>query len=301
MSSYPLHKVIESINVPHRLRMGLAVLRSDEPWFDVDESLGAELVEKDRLFSERRDDVFVELSSSRRAQHEIANTLAATLLRDYPKRYRRDGDTLVIDGGVGRAVLTETGEGSRPPLEVISRVLQEDLCVMERMGGRWCLSAASVCFPTRWDLRSKLGLPLDAIHDPVPGYRELLASSADRFFDGLAPGRTVWRSNWSLVDTPVLFQPRSHAGSKRAREIDAQNAGEKIWWRLERQTLHRFPESDAILFTIRVYQIELREFRGDREAAKALGDAIRTMPQDLQSYKAILGLRDAVLAYLSDA
>lgn len=296
MSSYAPQKVLDAIKVPHRLRMGLTRLRPEELWLDVDDALLDELGEKERLLAERHDEVFVELAESRPAQREIANTLLETLLRDYPDRYRRDADTLLIDGKAHAFSVADLVDDARAPLEVISRFAQEDLCVMERRGGRWCLSAGSVCFPTRWDLRSKLGLPLDAIHGPVPGYREVLAASVDRFFEGLVVGRTVWRSNWSLVDDPTLFQPRVHPAN--ARQIDARNAGEKIWWRLERQTLHRFPGSDAVLFTIRVYQTPLRILRADKEAARALAGAIRTMPEALLRYKSIPPFRDAVVSYL---
>src|SRR6185295_19156177 len=107
----------------------------------------------------------------------------------------------------------------------------------ERNDAGWCLTAAAVCFPTRWDLPSKMGLPLATIHDPVPGYRARVVAPADRFFDALAPGPVFRRANWSLLDDPALFQPVARRGGGPNEAIDAHNAGDAIWFRVERQTL----------------------------------------------------------------
>ena len=41
----------------------------------------------------------------------------------------------------------------------------------------------------------------------------------------------------SLTDLPDLFQPLRPEGAGREVSVDAQSAGDKIWIRLERQTL----------------------------------------------------------------
>ena len=44
--------------------------------------------------------------------------------------------------------------------------------------------------------------------------------------------------------------------------VSAQNAGERLQTRCERETLSRFPRTGAILFTIRTHMRKLSEFEG---------------------------------------
>ena len=43
------------------------------------------------------------------------------------------------------------------------------------------MSAAALCFPSRWRLQNKIGKPLSAVHAPVPHYADRLARPVDRF------------------------------------------------------------------------------------------------------------------------
>ncbi len=275
--------------------MGLSVLGAEEPWIEIDEHLGDELREKERLFAAHRPQVYVEEPRSLPAQREIRDVLAEHLCARHPELYRRRGDGLEV-AVLGATLPLETPD--RPPLECASRWVQEDLCVMERWDGAWRLSAGSVCFPTRWNLPSKLGLPLTDIHAPVPGYAETLAHSADRFFDAMPTGRTVWRVNWSLSDRPDLFQPLRDGAPRPATAVTPENAGDTVWIRIERQTLRRFETSDAILFTIRVHRRRLRSLCAEPTAAAGLVGALRSMDSALHGYKSLPPLHDAVVAYL---
>lgn len=275
--------------------MGLSVLHPGEPWIDIDDELGPDLREKARLLKEHHDQVYVEVASSLGAQREIRDVIADHLCEEHPDLFSRIGERLFVAALDKETALEAPG---RSPLECASRWVQEDLCIMEYSEGAWRLSAASVCFPTRWDLPTKLGLPLTEIHAPVPGYEEALAASADRFFDRLRVGRIVWRVNWSLTDRSDLYQPSGHGRTTRAAEITPENAGDKVWTRVERQTLRRFPKSDAILFTIRVQRSRLRDLAGDPAAAAGLIGALRSMDTDLHRYKSLPVLHEAVVAYL---
>ncbi len=275
--------------------MGLSVLHPDEPWIELDADLGTELREKARLFGEHHSQVYVELSRSLDAQREVRDTLAEYLCDRHPDQYSIQGECLRVAALDEDCVMEGPGLS---PLEAASRWIQEDLCIMEEWDGAWRLSAGSVCFPTRWDLPSKLGLPLSEIHTPVPGYQEKLAVSADRFFARLKTGRTVWRVNWSLTDIPDLFQPGGGGRVTRVAEITSENAGDRVWLRVERQTLRRFPRSGAILFTIRVHRSRLRDLRADPGAAEHLAGSLRSMDPDLHRYKSLPVLHDAVTEYL---
>ena len=138
------------------------------------------------------------------------------------------------------------------PLHSASLLVQEDLCVMSRIDGQWVLTAASVCFPSRWDLTEKIGTSLRQIHAPVPHYEERIGQATDTMFDKFEVDRPVWRINWTILDNPELFQPKSIH-----RDVDPdlslEGFAQKIYFRIERQTLRVLPKTRDVLFTIRTY------------------------------------------------
>lgn len=268
-------------DVPHRLKMGLAVLAPNESWIEVDGDYERDLREKRHLFATQRDRVLAVLPGSEPAQREVRELIARQLGDQQAALARMQGE-----------------DPSDCAIESAACLVQEDLCIMERNDAGWCLTAAAVCFPTRWDMPSKLGLPLATIHDPVPGYRERVAASADRFFDVLTSGPVFRRANWSLLDDPALFQPVARRGGGPNDEIDAHNAGDAVWFRTERQTLQRLPATGAILFTIRIHRAPLRVLAQNPADAAAFAASVRSIDADLARYKALGVVRDAALAYL---
>jgi len=293
----PPRAVVDAVETPHRLTMGLAAVPPGEPWLEVDAALAEDLREKARLLRERRNEVFVELPESRPAQREALGVVVDALTHSYPQLYASDA---------GRLAVRATGEehdldaATAPPLETAARCVQEDLCVMEERGDGWRLTAGAVCFPTRWQLRPMLGRSMTGIHERVPGYRRELDRSANRFFDGMKTGNVFRRGNWSLMDDPALFQPTGKHRDGKPVGLDARNAGQKVWLRVEHQTLQRLPLTGAILFGIRIHRTRLDAVAREPESVRALLGAIETMAPAMQLYKSLGLVRDAAVGYLSD-
>ena len=283
------------LRAPHRMAMGLSLLPDDSTWLQLDTDWVRDLRRKRRLLSERRAQVLALTPGSEPAQAEVLEAVGRALLTHHPGRVVREGSVLAVPE-LGEWLETSPAPGA---LERAASLVQEDLCVLERGSEAWCLTAACVCFPTRWDLPSKLGLPLAAIHDPVPGYRERLALSADRFFDALQAGRIAERANWSLVDSAELFQPL-HGNQGHGRHVTPENAGETVWLRVERQTLRRLPRTGAIMFTIRVHRDRLGAFVRFPERARLLAEDLRSLPEELARYKSLPDLRGPALALLDE-
>jgi hypothetical protein len=80
--------------------------------------------------------------------------------------------------------------------------------------------------------------------------------------------------------------------------INAENAGKKLWLRVERQTLRRLRISGDILFTIRTYVHPLYVLEGAPAMAHNLAVAVEQVPPDMQSYKNLRPIRDSLLRYL---
>ena len=279
---------------PWRLAMALRPLDSAE-WIAPDADLEAHLAEKDRLLAERPAEVFAALPGSEPAQTELLARLASHLPARFPGLYRREADTIQI--GADRRVALN---GGNPPLMTAGRLVQEDLCLMQSDGpdSLYKLTAASLCFPSRWRLADKIGLPLAAIHGPVPLYAERMSRQVDRFFQHLKEDKPVWRINWSLLDDDALFQPQGHGRTAADPRFSVETIGRSVWFRSERQTLVRLPETQAICFGIRIYQAPLCQVANDLVRARRLLTAIETMAPEMDAYKSFAVFREPLLAYL---
>jgi dimethylamine monooxygenase subunit A len=274
-----------------RLMMGLMPL-APAAWIELDRHFAADLAAKRRLLETRHDAVFAAEPAAAAPAAELLRRLVEHLVQHQAAIFRREGDCLVNSATGERWDLART---TLHPLDLAGRLVQEDLCLLERAGESYRLVAASLCSPARWRLADKIGRPLGIIHAPVPGYAEKLLRPVDRFFAALAQERGVWRLNWGIVDDPAPFQPVAPAA---APGITAETAGDRLWLRVERQTLRRLPESGAVVFTIRTYITGLAVAVRSPGAAADLADAIRDMPEATRRYKHIAPIAPALLAWL---
>ena len=83
-------------------------------------------------------------------------------------------------------------------------------------GDGYCLKRFVTCFLSGFNTKEKFGLKLRDIHTPVPGHKEKLERSMDRFFDRLEVGKVVNRSNVRLA-LPIF--PRN--GATRCADTSA--------------------------------------------------------------------------------
>lgn len=164
------------------------------------------------------------------------------------------------------------------PLDAAGRLVQEDLCLLVQRDGAPHLDAGSLCFPSYWRLRDKLGRPLADVHGPVAHYAEELAAKVDRFIARLRPHRPVGRRNWSIHDDPSYWLP----DPTPERTVDPP---EGLWLRSERQTLRRLSTAGAVLFTIRTQQVPLAALAERPDVARRMAAAISAWSPALVAYK----------------
>jgi hypothetical protein len=262
-------------------------------WFEFDHLYPTEMAERRRLLATAHAEVFAATPASDAARLEALELITAALTRHHPDWFTQD-----------RADLRNhlTGEawqpGSLDPLECAGRLVQEDLCLIQNTDEGTVFTAAVLCFPSRWRLLEKLGKPLAAVHGPVPFYGDRLARPVDRFMRHLRPGHIASRLNWSVLDDPALFQPGGKWRVETASGITPQNAGQRVFLRVERQTLRRLPATGAVLFGIRVHVYPLQQVIDRPERAAALAEAVRALPAEVQHYKSLLPFRSALLQWL---
>lgn len=156
------------------------------------------------------------------------------------------------------------------------------------------LVAGAVCFPSGWALLDKMGLPLDEVHGPVPGLNQALGRQIHVFLDRLKPGAAWWRDNWGLSADSAL----NHHPSLHLRPLTADAPLTTTWLRYEEQLLVRLPGFQDILFGIRVGRVRLAEILPFPEVTRRLAEALRTMPEDVATYKGIAPARASLLRQL---
>lgn len=126
---------------------------------------------------------------------------------------------------------------------------------------------------------------MTAIHDPVPGFAEWLAQPVNRFFTTMKPGPITQRMNWSVQTGGQLHAPARTSSPAEARTAD--DWGEVIHIRTERQCFYKLPVSGAVIFTIRTSLAPLNRFRAQPEFVQMVLEQARTLSPAFQAYKAI--------------
>jgi dimethylamine monooxygenase subunit A len=252
-------------------------------WIEVDEHLEIYLAEKRRLYREETTNVLVAEQGTEAAQQEVLEMVVAHLAKHFPKMSRHpDGSQ---DSPLARAAL----------------LIQEDLVLMRHSPNGWCLVAASLCFPSAWNLHEKFGKPMHEIHQPVPGFGPGTRNAGliDRMFDNLRVEQPVIRWNWSMYGDSRLYHPASDNKMKN-RFGDGPIKG-KVIMRLERQTLRKLPKSGDILFTIRIHNnpLEVLETHKDGPVlARSIATQVANLTDAEIDYKGLVGERTRLLQRL---
>jgi hypothetical protein len=276
---------------PFRMAMDLLACPADE-LLEIDDRYDAEMAERRDLLATRHAEVFAAEPGSDLARAETLEAIVALLPRRYPAWFERCGEVLHNHLTGERWSLDDPG---CDPLELAGRLVQEDLCLIDTAGPAPILSAAVLCAPSRWRLGEKIGRPLAAVHGAVPLYAERLSSPVDRFMGALRPGKSAERQNWSVVDDAALFQTGGKHRTEHDPSVTADNAADRLFLRVERQTFLCLPGSESVLFAIHVHSYPLARVLAIPGAARDLAAAVRALPDSLSVYKSLPAIRDALL------
>lgn len=256
-----------------RWRLGVRPLDLAE-WIELGPDADDAIAAKATLSTEHHRTVFAVLDDIDAESVEVADALVEHLRVRWPDRY---GDVAL--------------DPRLHPLDAAARLVPEDLVVLVERDGRLVFGGGSVCFPNRWDLRSKLGLSMAGVHAPVAQLNEQLEAPIDGFFERLAPERSFWRLGWGILDTPDGYTPVD--GTAAPRPVEP--AADQLYLRVERETLRRFPITKCVLFTIRTYVAPIPVIAADPDVAHRLADALRGLPDDVRGYKDLRTTADRLI------
>ena len=236
----PLQKTLPYDPVAQRALPGIQPLPPDE-WLIIDEAYAGQMALRDALLADHRDKVLALDDSAREAALEM---LDMVLERAYPGA----GDSVTRPDGVTVPINRDD------PLGTIGRLIQEDVNILQKQGDEHVLTGGVMCFPASWTLSEKFMRPMVRIHKPVTDYDENIAKRVQRLFDGIRPGKPLWRFNVLGYHDPALHQPRTEDAPRNKKST--QPAG---YLRSERQVMMRLPRTGAVAFIIHTYVIARKD------------------------------------------
>ncbi len=233
MSKILQHALPYDITAPRSLP-GIQPMQLED-WLTTDDAFAGQMAARDHLLSKARNDVLAMDAMALPAAQELLDLVLGLAYEGADDQVTRaDGVRVDIDRD--------------DPLGTLGRLIQEDLCILQKIGDEHVLTGAVLCFPASWMLSEKFMAPLIGIHEPVDGYDASIAARVQRLFDGVQPGRPLWRFNALWYDDPELHQPRS--ASARRHEEEPDNAP---YLRSERQCILRLPQTRAVIFSIHTF------------------------------------------------
>ncbi|WP_425044211.1 heme-dependent oxidative N-demethylase family protein [Primorskyibacter sp. S87] len=209
-------------------------------WVLRDEAFAGQMARRDALIEQSRNAVIAMNETARAAAEEL---LASVLAVAYPETGQAD----VVQRPDGVEVALDRVD----PIATLGRLVQEDLCILQKIGNEHVLTAGCLCFPASWALSEKFMRPLIGIHDPVDSYDANVATRVQRLFDGVRAGRPLWRFNALWYEDAELHQPRTEAARRNVPDRKEAN-----YLRTERQCILRLPETDAVVFSIHTFVLD---------------------------------------------
>ncbi|MCG6883827.1 MAG: DUF3445 domain-containing protein [Silicimonas sp.] len=228
-------------------------------WLIRDDAFAGQMALRDRLIAERPGEVHQLLPPAAPAARECYEAVLASLRQDPEYRFS--------DGVIRRPDGVRVPLDPDAPLLTLGRLVQPDICLMQRHDEGHILSGAILCFPAQWTLAEKIGRGMSAIHTPVQRYDVEMERRVQRLFDAMRPGQFLWRANAILYEAGELFTPKAESLPDRSVTL-----GSARFVRSERQVLHKLPETGAVVFTIHTYMVPID--RLSEEARRRLPDLL---------------------------
>ena len=154
-----------------------------------------------------------------------------------------------------------------------SLLFEEDFAIMH-CGN---MEVVSVCFPSGWKPRQKLGKPLSKIHEPIADSKKLIEASErlSQYMTKQKIKRWVWTvtTNDQLSEYTELEKPKV-------------TTFENLYFRVETQTSAPIDEETSIFF-IKIEVLPLKEVW-----SKDILDSINSMSDSILNYKGLVEIKD---------
>jgi len=271
-------------------------------WIEIGDDYDHEMDAKKSVFAENFSTANAFQPNTEDESAEVLAELIEHLVTTRPDWFARDGREIVNHHRHERFPVepNSNGEWAEHPLVTCARLVQEDFALLVERDGRLIFGGGSVCFPNRWDLNSKLGLTMSEVHAPVDRLNEQLEDPINSFFQRLSSDKSFWRMGWGVLDTDELYQAVDGTApeSPGLPALGDPATGDRLFLRVERETIRRFPKTNCVLFTIRSYVRPLSHLVGRPEDAARLAEALSNLPDDVRDYKRTTALTAPAVHWL---
>jgi hypothetical protein len=176
--------------------------------------------------------------------------------------------------------------------------LQEDFVILKQDQETLRTEYLSVCFPSRWDPRQKLGLDFAAIHAPVAD-NQMLQAAGPNIMTMAFMKQPMLRHVWLIVPAASLDQhPEKNQAWWSEALADASPLLPRLFFRIERQTTWPLPHLQRAVFFIRLMMSPLVAVLDTAPARAAeLAASLRSMTPAIVAYR---GMNDALLRLLNE-
>lgn len=274
---------------------------------DIDEHYVAECNDK-KITLEQDPGRYVSLPHMMDAQWDFVELSMESLSRDYPEYFslQKDGLNWTWEnkplGIKDTFVFGDSSTLAMDPFEYMGRQVQGDFVLLDQRDETLYADAGIVTSQADWSLAFNVGMSWREWHGPVPRATELgVMDRALKFLLNLQLGSPVRRLNWTMTINPRLdTSPENypHWGGDR-NTVNADNVGDLVHLRVELQSLFRLPRSNAIVFSIRCYLMNLKDIVTYPRWAKRLHRVQKGMHPDLIEYKGMTKFHPTVIDWLA--
>jgi hypothetical protein len=247
------------------------------------------------------------LRDSLPAQRELRERVTTHLLADHPQAFTRSGSVV-------RSLITgqtlDLDDDSTEPLLQLSYLIEEDFILLDEVAGTARITAASNAYSSSGRLVASVGHDMEWAHEPVPRLTQKLGGKIDRILGSVHAASPCERFNWQLTPMATVFFPHDNPHAANAAAMhdvveelrrDPARAGELLWIRVERQTLSRLPESNAVAFSIHTYSDPLSCVQSDVDSVRAMLALLNNYSDERWKYSEMDIVREPLMIWLKAA
>jgi hypothetical protein len=303
---FPDDEYMYSMNLEPHVPAGDGALRAA---FDIDEHYVSECRHRAQMLEELPGVHYIALPHMLEAQWDLLELIFESYSRDFPERFtltksgnewRWQNRLLGIDDSF---IFGDPSTLAMDPMEYATRQAQGEFVVLEEKDGTLVIGAGMTTQRADYSLQFNMGMTFQEFHGPVPKLHEMgILDRALKFLLRMKPGHPVRRVNWSLTVHPRLetsVETLPEWAPDRTK-VNAENAGELVYLRIELQPLHRLPRSNGMVFPVRTYLVSLAELvENAPDWAKRMHRALASLDHELADYKGFHRYHDAAVEWLS--